>query len=317
VKTWPDLSRRAFIATSGAASVATLSGPVVAAAQPFFRRTGLPIGLQLYTLGPDVAKDLDGTLAAVSRIGYKAVQVSSFFGRTPAELRASLDRAGLICRSAHIPGRGGLDGDLAKLADDLGAIGVTAAVMPIIYVPDRFGKAPAAGETGAGFLRRIGEGMTADDWKMNADFLNARGAILKRSGIRIGYHNHNLEFAPLGRTNGMEILLRHTDPAIVSIELDVGWVASAGADPLRLFSQHRGRFNILHVKDLKATTRPNFALSMDPAEVGSGALDWAKLLPAAYDAGVRGFYVEQEPPFSRPRIDAAKISFDYLTALVA
>lgn len=313
----PRLQRRTLLATGVAALAAAVSKPSDAATRPFFQRLGLPIGLQLYTLGPDVAKDFDATLSAVSRIGYQAVQMSSFFGRTPADLRASLDRAGLICRSMHIQGRGGLDGDLAKLADDLGVIGASAAVMPIMYIPDRFGRAPAAGESGAGFLRRISEGMTADDWKMNADFLNTRGAVLKRSGIRIGYHNHNFEFAPLGDTNGLEILVRNTDPSIVSIELDVGWAAAAGADPMKLFADHKGRFNILHVKDLKATTKPNFALGIEPTEVGAGALNWAKLLPAAYASGVRGFYVEQEPPFSRPRIEAAKVSFDYLNGLVA
>jgi sugar phosphate isomerase/epimerase len=71
------------------------------------------------------------------------------------------------------------------------------------------------------------------------------------------------------------------------------------------------------VKDIKADTQANFALKMDPTEVGSGKLDWKKLLPAAYAAGVRGFYVEQEPPFARPRIEAAKISYDYLAGVPA
>jgi len=71
------------------------------------------------------------------------------------------------------------------------------------------------------------------------------------------------------------------------------------------------------VKDVKATTKPNFAFQQDPIEVGGGVIPWPKLLPAAYGEGVRGFFVEQEPPFTRPRIEAVKISFDYLNALVA
>ncbi|MFN9849015.1 MAG: sugar phosphate isomerase/epimerase family protein [Alphaproteobacteria bacterium] len=309
-----DLHRRGFLTAGFAAMTATGAD---AAAKPFFAQRKLPIGIQLYTLGPDVAKDLDGTLGTVSKIGYKAVELASFLGRTPTDLRAALDRAGLICRSAHIQGRGGLDGDLAKLAVDLNILGVTNAVMPIFYIPDRFGRAPATGETFPGFLRRIAEGMTADDWKMNADFLNAKGSVLKTSGITIGYHNHNPEFAPLGETNGLEILLKNTDPDIVSFELDVGWVAAAGIDPGALLTKHKGRFTQMHVKDLKATTKPNYVLSMDPTEIGSGALNWKTLLPVAYAAGVRGFHVEQEPPFARPRIEAAKISHDYLAGVVA
>jgi sugar phosphate isomerase/epimerase len=73
----------------------------------------------------------------------------------------------------------------------------------------------------------------------------------------------------------------------------------------------------MHVKDVQATTKTNYALSMDPCEVGSGKLDWAKILPAAHKAGVRNFYVEQEPPFTMERIDAAKKSFEYLEKLRA
>ena len=115
----------------------------------------------------------------------------------------------------------------------------------------------------------------------------------------------------------MELLLKHTDPALVSFEMDVGWVVAAGHDPFALMKAHKGRFIQMHVKDVKATTKPNFAFQQDPTEVGSGIIPWKTLLPAAYAEGVRGFFVEQEPPFERPRIEAAKLCFDYLNAVVA
>jgi sugar phosphate isomerase/epimerase len=126
-----------------------------------------------------------------------------------------------------------------------------------------------------------------------------------------------MEFAPVGGSSGLEILLKNTDPDFVTFELDVGWVAAAGVDPAAVFAKHKGRFSLMHVKDIKADTKPNFTLQMDPTEVGSGKLPWKTLLPAAYAAGVRGFYVEQEPPFARPRIEAAKISHDYLAGVTA
>jgi len=311
------LDRRGFLAAAAALVTASAAG---AAAQPFFKRTGLPLGIQLYTLGPDAAKDLDGTLQAVGKIGYQRVELAGFLGRTPAEMKASLDKAGLTCVSAHIQSRGGdgaFDGDLAKLADGLKTVGVKTAVMPSVYVPERFGARPTNGESVVGYLQRIAAGMTADDWKMNADYLNAKAKVLKAAGIQVGYHNHNMEFAPVGATNGLEILLANTDPALVTFEMDIGWVAAGGADPLALLRKHKGRFTMMHVKDIKADTKPNFTFGMDPAEIGSGKLDWKTLLPAAYAEGVRGFYVEQEPPFIRPRLEAAKISHDYLASVVA
>ena len=304
----PALHRRAFLA-AGLAALSTADAS--AAAQPFFKRHGLPIGIQLYTLGPDAAKDLDGTLKAVAGIGYKSVELAGLLGRTGAQMKAALDAAGLVCASAHVQGRGQLDGDLGKLAADLTAIGVKTAVMPVPVISDRLMQA-----AGGDWRKALGQ-MTADDWKMNADFLNEKAAVLAKAEIKVGYHNHNFEFAPLGSTNGLEILLKNTDPKLVTFELDVGWTAAAGVDPVAFFSRHKGRFGLMHVKDIKAGTEANFALKMDPTEVGSGKLPWRTLLPAAYAAGVRGFYVEQEPPFARPRIEAAKISHDYLAGVAA
>jgi sugar phosphate isomerase/epimerase len=304
------LSRRGLLGAGAALLGATLAGGASAAATPFFQRHKLPVGIQLYSLGPDLAKELDAQLATVAKIGFKSVELAGYLGRTPAELRAAFDKAGLVCPSAHISpkGPGGFSGDLAKLADEMHVIGVKSVMMPIFYIPDRMGGAD---------LRQGGVQMTADDWKWNADFLNEKAAVLKKAGIVTGYHNHNFEFAPLGETNGMEILLKGTDPALVTFEMDAGWVTAAGHDPLALLKAHPGRFTQMHVKDIKATTKANFELKQDPTEVGGGMIDWKKLLPAAYAAGVRGFYYEQEPPFAHARLDSARISYDYLAKVVA
>jgi sugar phosphate isomerase/epimerase len=291
-----------------------------ASAAPFFRQANLPIGIQLYTLGPDAAKDLDGTLKAVAGIGYKTVELPGFLGKAPGDLRAAMDSAGLSCPSVHVQPRGGdltFSGDLDKLAAALHAVGAKTAVAPICWFPDRMEMKPQAGEDMGGMLRRLVSQMTADDWKANAQFLNHKATALKKDGLKVGYHNHNFEFLPLGSTYGLEILLKETDPSLVTFELDVGWVAAAGHDPAALFAKHKGRFTMMHVKDIKASTKPNFALQMDPTEVGSGAINWKKLLPAARAAGVTSFLVEQEPPFARPRIEAAKLCYDYLASVAA
>lgn len=300
---------------------ATATG--AAAAEPFFKQAGLPIGIQLYTLGPAAAVDLDATLKSLADIGYRTVELPGFLGKSPADIKAALDRARLSCPSVHIQprGRGGadptLDGDLGKLAAALHTLGAKAAVAPICFFPDRLELKPQPGEDGGAMLRRLVSQMTADDWKLNAQFLNQKAEGLKKEGLKVGYHNHNFEFLPLGSTTGQEILLKETDPALVTFEIDVGWVAAAGHDPIALMAKHKGRFTMMHVKDIKPSTAPNFALKMDPTEVGSGAIDWKKLLPAARAAGVVNFFVEQEPPFTRPRIEAAKVSHDFLAGVTA
>ena len=112
-------------------------------------------------------------------------------------------------------------------------------------------------------------------------------------------------------------LLRECDPRLVSFEVDIGWVVTAGREPIAFLHSLHGRAAQLHVKDVAPGNTVNFALSMKPAEVGSGTLDWAKILPAAYAAGVRHFYVEQEPPFAIPRMEAARKSYAFLSHLRA
>lgn len=316
------VTRRKFL--GAAASLGCMAAATTLAARErrpsFFAGHDLPVGLQLYTLGDAPYHDLDGTLATLARIGYRTVETVGLMRRTASELRAALDRAGLSCPSAHVPlrpdGSGGptLAGDTGRLAADMHRLGVEYVVVPIFPIPPRIG-GPRQGEDGAEFLGRAARAMTADDWRRIAAELNGRAAALAREGLKLAYHNHNAEFASQGSKSGYDLLLESTDPATVWFEMDVGWVAAAGIDPLPLLRAHRGRFRLMHVKDLKASTVPNTALRMDPADVGSGSLDWNAILPVAYRSGVRDFYVEQEPPFAGPRMAAARADYVYLAGL--
>ena len=303
--------------TLGMAGTASAKSPK----EPFFKGNGLPVGLQLYTLGDALRSDLDGQLAQVAKIGYRAVELAGYLGRTPAELRAAFDKAGVACTSAHVQAKGaGGDpsfGELDRVIADSHVIGFKHVVMPMFAIPAHVDMKPKEGESRAALLGRLGAQITADDWKATADFLNAKAKVLKAAGLTTAYHNHNVEFAPVGGATGLEILLKNTDPALVQFEMDAGWVVAAGADPIALMKAHPGRFKMMHVKDVKATTKPNFAFQQDPTEVGSGIIDWKKLLAASHAAGVRDYFVEQEPPFEKPRLEAIKISFDYLNAVVA
>lgn len=318
-----QMSRRNLLAGFAATGAfALIDTPALAAAKPFFQRVGLPIGLQLYTLGDEAGRDLDATFAEVARIGYRDIELPGLYNRKPEEVRAAATRAGLTITSLHVPpapfgGGAGLSlkSDPAVLVETLGALGVKRAVAPIMLFPDNF--RPAAGENPQETLgRTIGEA-GADLWKRTAALLNERAALLKPQGISVGYHNHNVEFAPIGETSGWDILWAETDPALIHFEIDTGWIATAGLDPAAFLRRHRGRVQQLHVKDVAAGNTTNFTLSMKPAEVGSGTIDWKRVLPAAYEAGVRNFYVEQEPPFTLPRIEAARKSHDFLAQLTA
>ncbi|MBS0332509.1 MAG: sugar phosphate isomerase/epimerase [Proteobacteria bacterium] len=316
------MTRRGALGGFAALGTAAATGAMAKSpTEPFFKGNNLPIGLQLYTLGADLRNDVDGMLGQVAKIGYRTVELAGYLGRTPQQLKASFDKAGLKATSSHVQAEGnGPEPTLANIDQviaDSRVMGVEHIVLPSVPMPAHVDTKPKPGEGLAERFARVYGQLTADDWKRVADLLNAKGKALKAAGLTMGYHNHNAEFAPIGNTNALEILLKNTDPALVSFEMDAGWVVAAGKDPFALLKAHKGRFIQMHVKDVKATTKPNFAFQQDPTEVGSGIIPWPKLLAAAYAEGVRGFFVEQEPPFARPRIEAAKLCFDYLNKVVA
>ena len=133
----------------------------------------------------------------------------------------------------------------------------------------------------------------------------------------LGYHNHNLEFAPIGETTGWEVLMAEADPDLVKVELDLGWVAQAGLDPVAELNKLGDRVISLHVKDVAKGFTPSFYFDPNPTEVGSGIVDWASVLPAAEAAGVGHYFVEQEPPFTIPRPEAMQRSLRFLQGIVA
>jgi sugar phosphate isomerase/epimerase len=306
----------------GLAAMAALSahGASAAPARLFFDRVKRPIGLQLYTLGDEPAKDLDGVFARLAATGFRDLELPSLFGKTAAELRRAVDRAGMAFSCIHLgvpplapPGALSLVSDVQRIVDDLGVLGISDAVLPLMPLPESFRPGPGVDFRAAivGALAQAGP----DHWKKTAALLNERAAALKPHGIRLGYHNHNVEFARFGKTSAWDILVAETDPKLVFFEVDIGWVAAAGLDPVVFLKRHAGRVRWIHVKDLKASTKPNIALMMDPTEVGSGKQDWARILPAAHRAGCEHFYIEQEAPFEMPRMDAAAKGYAFLKGL--
>ncbi|MDX2276662.1 MAG: sugar phosphate isomerase/epimerase [Hyphomonadaceae bacterium] len=273
--------------------------------RPLFGRA---LGIQMYALGQNAYNDLDATFAALAAIGYAEVEVGQ--GAKPAaDVRAALSRAGLTCPSIHMSvGAGASPDAIARSAEYAHAVGANYACMTIFPFVKPF---PSAANP-TQMLAALARSYTADDWRRAGDILNITATGLHSAGLAFAYHNHNPEFTPAGDSTGFDAMIARTDPSLVKLEVDVGWLKAAGIDPATFVRQHAARVRLMHLKDLKSSTPTNFALTIDPTEVGSGAQDWPALLQAARDAGVEHFLVEQEPPFERPELDSARLSFQYL-----
>jgi len=312
-------SRRSFLRTAASfcAAPAILIETTAMNANPL----DLPIGLQLYTVGKEMDSDPVGTLRQVAAIGYKEVELSPMSKISSKDLHKMLGDFGLKNPSGHyiLPD---LQTKLQETIDSAKELGQEYMIVTVPWVadPSRVKSDPSEGQIG--FFLALVRGLTLDDWKWNAEQFNKVGEQVKAAGLQLGYHNHNFEFKSYGSTTGYDEFLRLTDPDLVKLELDCGWVMVAGKDPIAYLKKYPNRYRLLHIKDFKKGFTPRTNL-MDkdpeapvPTELGRGAIDYGPIFKAARECKIRSYFVEQEPPFTEmPALEAIRVDYEYLKNL--
>ena len=297
-----SISRRRFLGSAVAVSACPWLDRF-ASATPL----GLPLGVQLYSVREQMSQDLDAALAAVQAAGFTEVEAAALPKKSAAEVRSSLDKAGLRCVSAHHP-----FADLHARFDELVAYDQQLGAKFIICSSPGYVTPPVPGATGGP------KPYTLDDWKYNADQFNTFGNKLKAAGLQFGYHNHTREFVQTENQTPYFELLRLTDPQVVTMELDCGWAIVAGADPVSLMDKYAHRISMLHVKDFKLNGTP----VSDPhaakvTELGMGTIDYAPIFRhAGRTQRIQHAFVEQEA-FDMPWQQSLKVDADYLQRISA
>lgn len=295
------LSRRSFLISAGAGAAA---GSMLSSFAFADHHESFPLGIQLWTVKSEAEKDLEGTLKKVYAAGFREIEFAGYYGKDPAELAKLMRGIGFSLVSTHAGA-----GDIAKNGDkilaDAKALGLKFVVCSSPGVSPEKEKLP--------WEERM-KAVDLADWKWNADLFNKFGKQVSDAGMTFGYHNHSAEFRKLsnGQT-GFDYLFGNTDPKLVNIELDVGWVVVGGADPIAILNQHKSRVIALHVKDVAKRG----ADGKEPASValGEGTIDWKSVIGTARKNGTKAFFYEQEEPFTRPILDSVKISGEYLQKL--
>lgn len=277
------ITRRSFLQTAALATAgsAWLTQPEVA-----FAKKIQTVGIQLYTVRNEMAKDFEGTLRAVAALGYKEFEFAGYNNKSPQEVKTLLGNLGVTAPSAHFP-LAAFEKDINKTIDTAKAVGHKIVICPFLMPNER---------------------KTLDDYRRVSGILNRAGEACRAAGLQLGYHNHDFEFQPLDGTLPMDLLLAECDKNLVKIELDLGWMTHAGKDPLVYFAKHPGRFISFHVKDMNPKTKEI------TVELGRGNVDFKRIFAKSKQAGVKHYFVEQDRSTMSP-LESIKISIEYLKKL--
>jgi sugar phosphate isomerase/epimerase len=277
------MKRRAFIRTVGAAAVGGLLAPSRRAAANRLQR----IGLELYAVRHAMSRDPERTLAAVRAIGYTDVELLwSFgnFGRTPAQVAAALKNEGLRAPSAHVSSTVLLVG-LQRSLEMAKQLGHEYLIVPS-FTPDTE--------------------RSLDDWLEWADRFNAAGAVARRAGIWLAFHNEPDHVAPIDGRVPYDVFVERLDPAVVRLQLDVGNMLMGGGDPMRYLQKYRDRYWSFHLKDVLPDRSSD-------VELGRGVFDFKRFLAAVPAINDKPCYVEQEG--AADELAAARSNYQYLHQL--
>lgn len=229
----------------------------------------IPIALQLYSVREECAKDFVGTVRAVSEMGYEGVEFAGYYNLEAKELRKILDDFNLKVAGTHI-GINTLVGDeFQKTVDFNNILGNKFLIVPAL--PSEYTK-------------------TKDGWLRVAELMNDIAEKLKPYGMRVGYHNHDIEFIKIDGERPWDIIFQNTSKDVV-MQLDIGNAMHGSADPIEILKRYPGRAITVHLKEYP----------FDAPAIGEGKVNWKEIFDLCETIGGTEWYiVEYETPGQPP-----------------
>ena len=238
-----------------------------------------PIGLQLYSLRTQILdKGMSATLDEVKTMGFKFVELAGTHNMPAEKLNKMLEERGLKAISAHFPY------DRYKAEPE--AVAKEAKALGLQYA-------------GCAWITHKGD-FDEKTCREAADVFNKAGEALAKEGIKFFYHIHGFEFQPFNGGTLVDLLMSETKKETVSYQMDVLWVFFPGQDPAALLAKYSGRWELMHLKDLKkGVARGALTGGTDKANdvvLGTGQVNWPEVLAAAAKNGVKWYFIEDESP---------------------
>lgn len=221
-------------------------------------------GIQLYSVRDALEKDTPGALHALKDAGYQFVELYGVDPDDAVRWRGMLDDAGLSVVAAHV--------DYELVAQETQAVVAMARAIGFddIIVP---------------WLQFD----TVAEWETAARVLDEAGANILGEEMRLGYHNHDHEFAAIDGKRPFDIIFETAQPENLFLELDARWASAHGNDPLATMRKFGERCRFLHLKEEPASHDPE-----ESALLGEGTIEWPHVMAAAREIGVQAYIVEQD-----------------------
>ena len=243
-----------------------------------------PIGLQLYSLRADFTKNVPASLEKVRSFGIRDVELAGTYNLSPEKFKQMLDANGLKPISGHFP--------FARYKADPEGEAKDAKALGLEYA-------------GCAWIDHTGDFNEASTREAVAVF-NKAGEVLAKHGIKFFYHCHGFEFRPHGDGTFMDMLMKECNPKFVRFQMDVFWVVFPGQDPVKWLEKYPGRWELMHVKDMKKGLKTGeFTGKTDVSNdvtVGTGQMNWPAILKAAKKSGVKHYFIEDESPTAAEQI---------------
>lgn len=297
-----DKNRRKFIKATGALAAGAALFPQIActpkkslvdeAKVDMMANKIDKFGIQLWTLRDEFPKDPKGVLAEVASYGFKQIEgfekeQGLFWGMTPRDYQSYLSDLGMKMVASHC----NINENFEMKAAQAASIGMDYLVCPW-----------------------IGPQKSMEDWKKVTDKFNDCGEICRKAGIKFAYHNHAYSFRAFTGMIPHDFIMDNTDPDLVYHEMDIYWVVTGGADPIAFLEKYSGRFRLCHIKDRLKDAGDDVREAS--CNLGTGKIDFAKILKVAKDNGMDYFIMEQERYDTDTPMESARIGAEYLKKLV-
>jgi sugar phosphate isomerase/epimerase len=249
------------------------------------------LGVQLYMVKEDMEKDPGGTLSQLHAMGYTQIESFGgnkgiFWGMTHKEFNHLVTDNGLELVSSHYAGDNAGFEKTAALAAEIG--------MKYLIYPWK------------------GPQKNIDDFKKIADEFNGYGSICKKYGLRFAYHPHDYPYRKVNGQLPINVLLEHTDLALVDFEMDFYYPVTAGLEPGFYIEKYKPRFRLCHMRDVLKERLPAGSDEESATDLGKGMMNYPRLLSLAMNDGMLYYFVEQSRFFHETPLQSAKVNADYL-----